>query len=322
MSSNAAFISPEAMALMQEDTRLWEKARVKEDPFNIKAPDGNYIGILAKVQVTVKAKDGNKGAHWKFLWVLVCDADTGKNTYAGTQIIINHELIGSEKVTKEQKYEYLNFDLKALGVVNAKELTITDFPDVVRGLNTQRKAGIITIKTANGFKNGRLKETIKLEAVKPYLTPETEALLAAAIAADEAAEAGGGTATAGGGDALDEMDRAQLLNLNKEHNLGCKTKGKPDDEVRALVRAALQAKAAEENEEEEESDEEEEGEADDKPPFDVDPLAGKTRTELLAIKKEYNLSFLTKNETDDVVRERLREALKNVEAQPDESGEE
>ena len=313
----ASYITPEISALLQEDAKLWERARTKENPFDIKVPDGSYLALLSKVQLKTKAKDGKKHLVWSFLYMFIADANTGAKDCQGQQIFMRHEIVARGNATKEQAMEYFTYDLKTLGVANVKELTVNDFEDVLAGLNNRRRAVIIKVITKDGYKNGRLQEAVKMDAIKQFLTPETEAMLNQLASVDDT-EAGDTVAAGGGGDALDGMDRAQLLELNKTHNLGLKTKNKSDDEVRQLLRDAI-AKLEAPTEEDED---EEEGDAEPTPTPPKDLLEGLSREEMLKIKVEQNLSFRTKGEPDDVVRERLREAMRVVPADPNLPGEE
>lgn len=103
---------------------------------------------------------------------------------------------------------------------------------------------------------------------------------------------------------LDELSRKELLAINKDQELGLKTRSMDDDALREAIREALSDETEEEEEEPEEEEEEEEEEED-----TVD-LSELSRAELKKFKTENNLDVkVTTKMSDDDIREAISEAL-------------
>lgn len=144
---------------------------------------------------------------------------------------------------------------------------------------------------------------------------------------EETAEEGeeeGGELTA---DDIRAMERSELLALNKDNELGLKTKGMSLDDLREAIIEAAGLEDGEGGEEAEEGEEaedgvEEEGEEAEGGDLTADDVRAMSRKELIALNKDNELGIKSKNMSDEEFAEAVIEAAGLEDSGEEEGGEE
>lgn len=265
-----------------------------EVPDSKPAPVGLYTGKIAAVD----ERDSNNGEPMiEVRWDLVGDAkgkglkDPKSGKKAAYDPVFTYHPLDPDASWARRMKELLN----ALGV------KLTGTVDIKTGAKA-----LLRLKEDTG-QDGEYRPNVakimKLGADTASDEEEDDEVEEAEEAEDEADEEEEGVD-------LDELSRKELLAINKEQELGLKTRSLDDDALREAIRAAL----SEDEEEEEEAEEEEEEEDDDT----VD-LSEYNRSELKKFKKDNDLDIkITTKMSDDDIRAAIAEALGSDEEEEDE----